>query len=35
MASILERLTEAQNAHDVDLFASCFADDHRPPGDGS
>ena len=29
MASVLERLTEAQNAHDVDLFASFFADDYR------
>jgi ketosteroid isomerase-like protein len=29
MASLLERLTEAQNAHDVDRFASLFADDYR------
>jgi ketosteroid isomerase-like protein len=29
MATLLERLTEAQNAHDVDLFASYFADDYR------
>ena len=29
MAPLLERLTEAQNAHDIDLFASFFADDYR------
>jgi len=29
MATLLERLTEAQNAHDVDLVASYFADDYR------
>lgn len=29
MALLLARLTEAQNAHDVDLVASCFADDYR------
>lgn len=29
MATLLERLTEAQNAHDADLFASYFADDYR------
>ena len=27
--TLLERLTDAQNAHDVDLFASCFAGDYR------
>jgi len=27
--TLLERLTEAQNAHDVDLFTSYFADDYR------
>lgn len=29
MRTLLERLTDAQNAHDVDLFASCFARDYR------
>lgn len=29
MHTLLERLTEAQNAHDVELFASYFADDYR------
>ena len=29
MSTVLERLTEAQNAHDADLFASFFADDYR------
>lgn len=29
MSTILERLTEAQNSHDADLFASYFADDYR------
>jgi hypothetical protein len=29
MSTILERLTEAQNAHDADLFASHFAADYR------
>jgi len=29
MSTVLERLTEAQNAHDVDLFASFFADDYQ------
>lgn len=29
MRTLLERLTEAQNAHDVDQFASCFAVDYR------
>lgn len=29
MRTVLERLTDAQNAHDVDLFASCFAVDYR------
>ncbi len=29
MRTLLERLTEAQNAHDVGLFASCFAPDYR------
>lgn len=29
MGTLLERLTNAQNAHDVDLFASCFASDYR------
>ena len=29
MLTLLERLTEAQNAHDAELFASCFADDYR------
>jgi hypothetical protein len=29
MSTVLERLTEAQNAHDVDLFASFFTDDYR------
>ena len=28
MRTLLERLTEAQNAHDVELFASCFAPDY-------
>jgi len=28
MRSILERLTEAQNAHDAERMASCFADDY-------
>lgn len=29
MSTVLERLTEAQNAHDVDLFTSYFADDYQ------
>ena len=29
MHTLLERLTEAQNAHDVELFASYFAHDYR------
>src|SRR5689334_10445711 len=29
MSSVLERLTEAQNAHDAKLFASYFAHDYR------
>jgi len=29
MSTVLERLTEAQNAHDVDLFASFFTDDYQ------
>ena len=29
MQTVLDRLTEAQNAHDVELFASYFADDYR------
>jgi len=29
MSTVLERLIEAQNAHDADLFASWFADDYR------
>lgn len=29
MSTLLERLTEAQNAHDADRFASYFADDYR------
>lgn len=29
MRTLLERLTDAQNAHDVELFASCFAPDYR------
>ena len=29
MHTLLERLTEAQNAHDVELFASCFASDYQ------
>ena len=29
MTTVLERLTEAQNAHDVERFVSCFADDYR------
>jgi len=29
MSSILERLTEAQNSHDADRFASCFSDDYQ------
>jgi ketosteroid isomerase-like protein len=29
MRSMLERLTEAQNAHDAERMASCFADDYR------
>jgi hypothetical protein len=29
MGTLLERLTEAQNAHDVEQFASCFALDYR------
>jgi hypothetical protein len=28
MGSIFERLTEAQNAHDARLMASCFAEDY-------
>lgn len=29
MRPLLQRLTDAQNAHDVDLVAACFADDYR------
>lgn len=29
MTTILERITEAQNSHDAELFASYFADDYR------
>ncbi len=29
MHTVLERITAAQNAHDVELFASYFADDYR------
>ena len=29
MGTVLERLTEAQNAHDADRFASLFAADYR------
>ena len=29
MSTVLERLTEAQNMHDVDLFASFFTDDYQ------
>jgi ketosteroid isomerase-like protein len=29
MRTILERITEAQNSHDAELFASYFADDYR------
>jgi ketosteroid isomerase-like protein len=29
MRTLLERITEAQNSHDADLFASYFADDYR------
>jgi len=29
MTTVLERLVEAQNAHDADLFASYFADDYQ------
>jgi ketosteroid isomerase-like protein len=29
MGTILERLTEAQNSHDAENFASCFTDDYR------
>ena len=29
MSSVLERLTDAQNAHDVDLFASFFTHDYQ------
>jgi ketosteroid isomerase-like protein len=29
MSTLLERVTEAQNAHDVELLASCFAHDYR------
>ena len=29
MSTVLERLIDAQNAHDVDLFASYFAEDYR------
>lgn len=29
MSSVLERLTEAQNLHDVDRFASYFTDDYQ------
>jgi ketosteroid isomerase-like protein len=29
MASMLERITTAQNAHDAEVFASLFADDYR------
>jgi hypothetical protein len=29
MRTLLERITEAQNSHDAELFASYFADDYR------
>lgn len=29
MTTVLDRITEAQNSHDADLFASYFADDYR------
>src|SRR3954453_3836787 len=29
MSTVLERLVEAQNAHDVDLFASHFTEDYQ------
>jgi hypothetical protein len=29
MSAILERITEAQNAHDAEAFASYFAEDYR------
>jgi hypothetical protein len=29
VSSVLDRLTEAQNAHDAERFASYFADDYR------
>lgn len=29
MRTLLERLTDAQNLHDVELFVSCFARDYR------
>jgi hypothetical protein len=29
MTTVLDRITEAQNAHDADLFASYFLDDYR------
>jgi ketosteroid isomerase-like protein len=29
MNTVLERITEAQNSHDADLFASYFLDDYR------
>ena len=29
MTTVLERLVDAQNAHDADLFASYFADDYQ------
>jgi ketosteroid isomerase-like protein len=29
MSKVLERLTEAQNSHDADRFASYFADDYQ------
>lgn len=29
MSTVLERVTDAQNAHDVDLLASCFTEDYR------
>src|SRR6478609_11925842 len=31
MRTLLERLTDAQNAHDVELFASCLPRDHLGP----
>ena len=29
MGTILDRITEAQNRHDAELFASYFMDDYR------